>query len=102
MPEATYMRAAFHYSQEDHAEALSGFRTTSQWTKASRAPLGAKTPGILDDLTFLVDYHRHEDLPPPLPIPHEPKCGRIPMLAPDGTMLFYTRIEAFKAKGDVT
>ena len=105
MPEATYMRAAFHYSQEDHAEALSGFQdylaVDESLTRASRRK---DARGILDDLAFLVDYHRHEDLPPPLPIPHVSQNvdEYLPMLAPDGTMLFYTRIEAFKAKGDVT
>ena len=32
----------------------------------------------------------------------QPVDEYLPLLAPDGTMLFYTRIEAFKAKGDVT
>ena len=105
MPEATYMRAAFHYSQEDHTEALSGFQdylaVDENLTRASRRK---DAMGILDDLAFLVDYHRHEDLPPPLPIPHVSQSvdEYLPMLAPDGTMLFYTRIETFKAKGDVT
>ena len=105
MPEATYMRAAYHYSQEAYARALDGFQdylaVDASLTRASRR----KDAGaILEDLAFLVDYHRHEDFPPPLPIPHVslPVDEYLPMLAPDGTMLFYTRIEEFKAKGDVT
>ena len=105
MPEATYMRAAYHYSQEAYARALGGFQDyltvdASLTRTARRKDAGA----ILEDLAFLVDYHRHEDLPPPLPIPHvsQPVDEYLPMLAPDGTMLFYTRIEEFKAKGDVT
>ena len=71
MPEATYMRAAYHYSQEAYARALDGFQdylaVDASLTRASRR----KDAGaILEDLAFLVDYHRHEDFPPPLPIPH--------------------------------
>lgn len=105
MPEAAYMRAAFHYSQEAHAEALEGFQhylaVDESLTRASRR---RDARAILGDLAFLVDFHRHEDLPPPLPIPQvsQPVDEYLPLLAPDGTMLFYTRMEAFKAKGDVT
>jgi outer membrane protein OmpA-like peptidoglycan-associated protein len=105
MPEAAYMRAAFHYNQEAHEEALRGFQhyltVDESLTRASRR---RDAQAILGDLAFRVDYHRHEDLPPPLPIPQvsQPVDEYLPMLAPDGTMLFYTRIEAFKAKGDVT
>lgn len=105
MPEAMYMRAAYHYSQEAHVQALDGFqRYLAEDENLTRASRRKDARGVLEDLAFLVDYHRHQDLPPPLPIPHVSQRvdEYLPMLAPDGTMLFYTRIEAFKAKGDVT
>ena len=68
MPEATYMRAAFHYSQEDHrGPADLGLPRSG---RASRAASAQRRPGHLGRFGLLVDYHRHEDLPPPLPIPH--------------------------------
>ena len=105
MPEALYIRAAHHYSQLAHEDALQGFKRYLAEDEAfTRAQRRRDAQGILEELAFLVDYHRHERLPAPSPIPHvnQPVDEYLPMLAPDGTMLFYTRIEEFKAKGDVT
>ena len=60
--------------------------------------------GTLPELVFLNQYHMHAGGQEPSPIPEVSwdEDEYLPMLSPDGTLLFFTRTSKTKAKGDIT
>ena len=105
MPEALYLRGAMAYMNDDFELALTQFQAylslPEDMTKRRRR---SDVEGTLPELVFLNQYHMHAGGPEPSPIPEVSwdEDEYLPMLSPDGTLLFFTRTSKTKAKGDIT
>lgn len=105
MPEALYLRGAMAYMNDDYELALTQFQAylalPEDMTKRRRR---SDVEGTLPELVFLNQYHMHAGRPAPSPIPEVSwdEDEYLPMLSPDGTLLFFTRTSKTKAKGDIT
>lgn len=105
MPEVLYLRGATAYLNDDYENALMQFKAylavPEEVTKRIRRREAA---GAMPELTFLYQYYMHADRPAPSPISEVSwdEDEYLPLLSPDGTLLFFTRVEMSKAKGDVT
>ncbi|MGB1635980.1 MAG: OmpA family protein [Flavobacteriales bacterium] len=105
MPEVLYLRGATAYLNDDYENALMQFKAylalPEEVTKRIRRREAA---GAMPELTFLHQYYMHADRPAPSPISEVSwdEDEYLPLLSPDGTLLFFTRVEVSKAKGDVT
>jgi len=105
MPEVLYLRGAMAYLNDDYEEALMQFKAylalPEEVTKRIRR---REAEGALPELTFLHQYYVHAERPAPMPIPEVSwdEDEYLPLMSPDGSLLFFTRVEVSKAKGDVT
>ncbi|HCL46458.1 MAG TPA: hypothetical protein DHW55_04295 [Flavobacteriales bacterium] len=105
MPEALYLRGAMAYMNDDYELALTQFQAylslPEDMTKRRRR---SDVEGTLPELVFLNQFHMHAGGPEPSPIPEVSwdEDEYLPMLSPDGTLLFFTRTSKTKAKGDIT
>jgi outer membrane protein OmpA-like peptidoglycan-associated protein len=105
MPEVLYLRGAMAYLNDDYEDALMQFKAylalPEEVTKRIRR---REAEGALPELTFLHQYYVHAERPAPKPIPEVSwdEDEYLPLMSPDGSLLFFTRVEVSKAKGDVT
>lgn len=105
MPEALYLRGAMAYMNDDYDLALTQFQAylslPEDMTKRRRR---GDVEGTLPELVFLNQYHMHAGSTAPSPLPEVSwdEDEYLPMLSPDGTLLFFTRTSKSKAKGDIT
>ncbi len=105
MPEALYLRGAMAYMNDHYDLALTQFQAyLTLPEEATRSRRRRDVKGTLPELVFLSQYHMHADRTPPIPLPEVSwdEDEYLPMLSPDGTLLFFTRTSKTKAKGDIT
>ncbi|MDA0728793.1 MAG: OmpA family protein [Bacteroidetes bacterium] len=104
-PESMFLRGAMAYRRNATEEALALFSAyvdlPEEVTRRSRR---REALSLIPQLVFAVQYHAHEDAPSPEPIPELslPEDEFLPVLSPDGTIIFFTRAGNYKAKGDFT
>ena len=105
MPEALYLRGAMAYVNDDVEGAI------TQFGAYLAAPEEATTPSrrseveaLREELTFLRAYRAHAGLPAPEPIPELSwdEDEYLPVMSPDGTLMFFTRAGMQKDKGEYT
>ena len=105
MPEALYLRGAMAYMMDSYQVALTQFQAYLALPEEATQPRRRNdVKSTLPELIFLNQYHMHADIPAPAPIPEVSwdEDEYLPMLSPDGTLLFFTRTQNSKAKGDIT
>jgi outer membrane protein OmpA-like peptidoglycan-associated protein/tetratricopeptide (TPR) repeat protein len=108
--DAKYMLGAMAYADGRYAEALEYFKTFLEFPSESESALGKRYEQHVDEviqvlpaIDFLLSFWKNQNAFTPSPIPpiSESADEYLPALSPDGTLLFFTRKGAFKAKGDV-
>lgn len=108
--DAKYMLGAMAYADGRYAEALEYFKTFLEFPSESESALGKRYEQHVDEviqvlpaIDFLLSFWKNQNTFTPSPIPpiSESADEYLPALSPDGTLLFFTRKGAFKAKGDV-
>lgn len=107
--DAHYYAGLIHYTNEDYKEAVRRFEDFLLFDqsagKVSRdhAEKEKDVARILPEIRFYVDFYEN-------PVPYDPirlenvnsqGDEYLPMLSPDNTLLFFTRKEKIKAKGDL-
>ena len=105
MPEAVYLRGAVAYMSNRYEEALASFQTyLSLPQESTRTRRRRDVESTLPELVFLNQYNMHAGRPEPSPIPEISwdEDEYLPLLSPDGSMLFFTRTFFTQAKGDIT
>jgi outer membrane protein OmpA-like peptidoglycan-associated protein len=104
------MLGAMAYADGRYAEALEYFKTFLEFPSESESALGKRYEQHVDEviqvlpaIDFLLSFWKNQNAFTPSPIPpiSESADEYLPALSPDGTLLFFTRKGAFKAKGDV-
>jgi len=105
MPEALYLRGAMAYMNDEYEAALLQFQAyLSLPEDVTRRIRRREVEGTMPELTFLHQYHMHAGSAEPQPIPEVSwdEDEYLPLLSPDGSLLFFTRTSVTKAKGDIT
>jgi outer membrane protein OmpA-like peptidoglycan-associated protein len=104
-PESLFFRGAKAYVENLHQEALDLFSAyVNLPEEATRRSRRREALSLIPELVFAVQYHAHASAPSPEPIPELslPEDEFLPVLSPDGTIMFFTRAGNYKAKGDYT
>ena len=104
MPEALFLRGAMAYMNDRYDEALTLFQAYLALPEnLTRKRRRSDVKSTLPELVFLNQYHMHAGRQAPVPIPEVSwdEDEYLPLLSPDGTMLFFTRTSTSKAKGDI-
>ncbi|MBO74506.1 MAG: hypothetical protein CMD33_04450 [Flavobacteriales bacterium] len=108
--EAWYMLGAMAYADRDYKAAQSYFDEYLRFPPASQEVLGKRrdrhveeVKDVLPTIAFELEFHENEGNYHPASIPHVSTLRDefLPALSPDGSLLFFTRRERYKAKGDV-
>ena len=105
MPEALYLRGAMAYINDAYEMAMLQFQAYLALPEdATTRVRRAEVERTLPDIVFLHEYHMHEKGAPPQPLPELSwdEDEYLPMLSPDGALIFFTRASVEKAKGDIT
>ena len=104
-PEASFLRGALAYINDDYDNAVLHFKLyMDQPESDTRRSRRREAEGILPELTFLHQYHAHADRPAPVPLSEvsQREDEYLPMISPDGRLLFFTRTFVEKDFWDVT
>ena len=104
-PEAHFLRGALAYINEDYDNAALHFnRYLGQPESNTRRSRRREAEDILPELTFLQQYHAHANRPAPVPLSEvsQREDEYLPMISPDGRLLFFTRTFVEKDFWDVT
>ena len=108
--EAWYMLGAMAYADREYEAAQSYFDEYLRFPPASEEVLGkrrdryvAEVKEVLPTIAFELAFRENEGKYHPASIPpvSTPRDEFLPALSPDGSLLFFTRRERYKAKGDV-
>lgn len=105
MPEALYLRGAMAYVNDDAEMALVQFgaylATPEEETTPSRR---REVESLRAELIFQRQFQAHAGMPEPHPIPELSwdQDEYLPVLSPDGTLMFFTRAGMYKDKGEYT
>ena len=105
LPETHFLRGALAYINEDYDNAALHFnRYLGQPESNTRRSRRREAEDILPELTFLQQYHAHADRPAPVPLSEvsQREDEYLPMISPDGRLLFFTRTFVEKDFWDVT
>ena len=104
-PEASFLMGVVADARNDYLNAVFHFRRylalPEDETRESRRD---EARNALPDLTFLQQFYAHADQPEPLPLAEvsQPEDEYLPMISPDGRLLFFTRTFVEKDFWDVT
>lgn len=104
-PEAQFLRGALSYINEDYDNAVLHFsRYLEQPESDTRRSRRREAEDLMPELTFLQQYHAHADRPTPVPLSEvsQREDEYLPMISPDGRLLFFTRTFVEKDFWDVT
>lgn len=108
--EAYYMLGAMAYADRDYAEAQAQFEAYLGFPPASEEVLGKRRDKYVEEvkevmptIAFELAFRQNEGRYHPASIPpiSTIRDEFLPALSPDGSLLFFTRRERYKAKGDV-
>ncbi|MGB1123174.1 MAG: OmpA family protein, partial [Flavobacteriales bacterium] len=108
--EAWYMLGAMAYADREYEAAQSYFEEYLRFPPASAEVLGKRRDRYVDEvnevlptIAFELAFRENEGKYHPASIPpvSTPRDEFLPALSPDGSLLFFTRRERYKAKGDV-
>lgn len=108
--EAWYMLGAMAFADREYAEAQVYFEEYLRFPPASEEVLGKRRDRYVEDvkevmprIAFELAFRKHEGSYHPASIPpiSTQRDEFLPALSPDGSLLFFTRRERYKAKGDV-
>ena len=108
--EAWYMLGAMAYADREYEAAQSYFEEYLRFPPASEEVLGKRrdryvkeVKEVLPTIAFELAFRENEGKYHPASIPpvSTPRDEFLPALSPDGSLLFFTRRERYKAKGDV-
>jgi len=103
--EAAYLRGADAYVHDRWPDAETWFRKYARFPEdQTRRSRRREVEELLPRLVFLQQFYAHVDAPQPQPLPgvNTAEDEYLPVLSPDGSMLFFTRASMHKAKGDFT
>lgn len=108
--ETWYMLGAMAYADRDYAEAQAYFEEYLRFPPASEEVLGKRRERYIEEvnevmprIAFELAFRKNEGKYHPASIPpiSTMRDEFLPALSPDGSLLFFTRRERYKAKGDV-
>ena len=108
--EAYYMLGAMAYADRDYEEAQAQFDAYLHFPPASEEVLGKRRDKYVEEvrevmptIAFELAFRENEGRYHPASIPpiSTVRDEFLPALSPDGSLLFFTRRERYKAKGDV-
>ena len=108
--ETWYMLGAMAYADREYEAAQSYFEEYLRFPPASEEVLGKRRDRyveevneVLPTIAFELAFRANEGKYHPASIPpvSTPRDEFLPALSPDGSLLFFTRRERYKAKGDV-
>jgi tetratricopeptide (TPR) repeat protein len=108
--ETYYMLGAMAYADRDYEEAQSQFDAYLHFPPASEEVLGKRRDKyveevreVMPNIAFELAFRENEGRYHPASIPpiSTVRDEFLPALSPDGSLLFFTRRERYKAKGDV-
>ncbi|HPQ59657.1 MAG TPA: tetratricopeptide repeat protein, partial [Flavobacteriales bacterium] len=105
-----YYTGLMHYSQGEYAEAAKAFQAFQRFPSDDPSKLGkdvdkksADVEEVMPELAFYTEFYRNE-------LPFDPQVLRgvstpsdeyLPMFSPDNSILFFTRVGKYQAKGDL-
>ena len=105
MPEALFLRGAHAYAQNRYGEGWQHFQSYLDFPEnETRRSRRREAMTALPKLKFLEQYYAHADREAPLPMPSvsTQEDEYLPLISPDGSLLFFTRTLVEKRLGDVT
>lgn len=106
-PEAHYILGALAFMQSEPENALAQFEIFLDKTTESKSrSINRKreeVENLIPNIKFEIDYYANEGtyIPTPLPLTSLVNDEYLPALSPDGRILFFTRADKIKARGDV-
>lgn len=104
-PETKFLHGALAYVREDYDGAVEHFQSyLDQPESNTRRSRRREVKQLLPELVFLQQYNAHADRPAPVPLSEvsQREDEYLPMISPDGKLLFFTRTFVEKDFWDVT